>query len=85
MGSSRSDFLFSTPTFWIGVGSSVAIGGNYYDFNRSRTPVEADCRALASDFGATGLDIMEAARSIYLEPTLNEQEVTEKKAANGQE
>ena len=83
MGISRTDFLFSTPSFWEGVGSSVAIAGNYYGFNRSRTPNEADYRAIFSDFAVTGKDIVDAANSVGLDAIENEQKILEKKKARG--
>jgi hypothetical protein len=44
-----TDFLVSTPTFWIGMGSVFNIAGCYFDFNYSRSSEEADRKALECD------------------------------------
>ena len=62
MGRTVTDFLTPTPTFWVGAGSVFALGGNYFQYNTSRTPLEADERALRSDWEMTGQDLQDAAR-----------------------
>ncbi len=52
-----TDFLFSTPSFLIGAGSVLNLEGNYYSFNFSNDPAQADALALASDFGCVGQDV----------------------------
>ncbi len=57
-----SDFLFVTPSFLRGLETvldvaGTAVNGNY---RVSRTPAEADMRALASDWSVVGRDIDEA-------------------------
>jgi hypothetical protein len=65
-----SDFLFATPTFLRGVASIVDIGGTAEDasYNVSRTPNEADVRAIASDWIQVGRDIDRAIKATKLEP-----------------
>ena len=53
----RSDFLFSDRNFLTGMGSVFNLGGNYYEFNVSESPEEADSRAIASDWGVVGQDL----------------------------
>lgn len=57
----RTDFLFATPSFLTGMGSIFNIAGdNYFEYNLSENGNEADAKALASDWGVVGSDIMEA-------------------------
>jgi hypothetical protein len=60
MGSRRSDFLFANSSFLIGMGTVLNIGGNYFEFNGSKSPAEADARALASDFAVVANDMRAA-------------------------
>jgi len=60
MGQSATDFLTPSSSFIIGVGSAFCLSGNYFEFNRSRTPAEADMRALRSDWKIVGEDIAQA-------------------------
>lgn len=48
--SSRTDFLFPSPSFLIGAGSIFNIGGNYFEYNLSETDLQADLRALIADW-----------------------------------
>lgn len=48
--SSRTDYLFPSPSFLIGVGSIFNICGNYFEYNLSETDLQADLRALLSDW-----------------------------------
>jgi len=52
-----TDFLFSTPSFLIGAGSVLNLEGNYYSFNLTNDPAQADLLALANDFGCVGQDV----------------------------
>lgn len=54
----RTDFLFPTPSFLIGAGSVLNIAGNYFDFNYSSSDTEADNKAILSDWGVIGQDIL---------------------------
>ncbi|MBW2149837.1 MAG: hypothetical protein JRG73_08950 [Deltaproteobacteria bacterium] len=53
----RSDFLFATPSFIGGMASVLDIGATLVMYNESRTPEEADYRAIESDWGVVGNDI----------------------------
>lgn len=67
VGSSRTDFLFSNPSFFSGMGSSVNLAGNFFHFNSSPTGQIADRRALSSDFRCVGQDLKESLRKARLE------------------
>jgi hypothetical protein len=58
-----TDFLFSSPSFFIGMGTVLNIGGNYYAFNCSSSEEEADRKALASDWEMIGKDFRNAMKS----------------------
>ena len=51
--------LFNRASFLDGI-ASLGIVGNYYTFNYSQTPEEADERAIKSDWYAVGNDLREA-------------------------
>jgi hypothetical protein len=53
----RTDFLYPTNGFLIGVGNVLNLAGNYYSFNYSSTDEEADSKAIESDWGMIGQDI----------------------------
>ena len=63
MGTLSSDFLFTNPTFVVGMGSVLNLKGNFFPFSYSSGPDEADIRALYSDFGVTGEDLHTALKS----------------------
>lgn len=48
--SSRTDFLFPSPSFLIGAGSIFNLGGNYFEYNLSETDLQTDLRALITDW-----------------------------------
>jgi len=56
----KTDHLFSSSGFLEGIGSVIAIGGNYHSFNTSKTPHQADADALKSDWGVVGNDLRKA-------------------------
>jgi hypothetical protein len=56
----RTDSLFSRTGLLIGAGSVFSLAGNYFVFNYSDSPLEADTRAIASDWGVIGQDIQGA-------------------------
>jgi hypothetical protein len=61
-----SDFLFVAPSFLRGLETVLDIGstaesGNY---SVSKTPTEADVRAMASDWVAVGQDIDDAVEAV---------------------
>lgn len=53
----QSDFLFARPSFIEGVARIVAFSGSLNTYNASRTPEEADMRALQKDWKAVGHDL----------------------------
>jgi hypothetical protein len=56
-GKFKTDFLFSTSSFWGGIGSVLSIAGNYFEFNTSISGEEADRRAIETDWGVVGEDV----------------------------
>ena len=69
------DFLFARPSFVTGVARILDIGGTLQEYNTSRTPEEADTRALRADFVAVGADLLEAMNNV------SEEEETPKSAS----
>lgn len=57
---SLSTFLFARPSFLEGLARIFDFGNTLTEYNRSRTPQEADARALASDWLMVGEDIANA-------------------------
>lgn len=55
----RTDFL-TANSFVIGMGSVFNLPGNYFEYNYSHTPEEADKIAIASDWQIIGEDIKQA-------------------------
>ena len=66
MGRTVTDFLTPTSTFSVGAGSIFSLAGNYFEYNTSSSPIEADERAIRSDWEMTGQDIQDAARRATL-------------------
>jgi len=56
----RSDFLFATPSFIGGIASVLDLGATLVQYNESFTTVEADIRAIQSDWKVTGNDLIYA-------------------------
>jgi hypothetical protein len=56
----RTDFLFPANGFLVGMGNTLNIAGNYYQFNYSDNDEEADSKAIESDWGVIGQDIENA-------------------------
>ena len=54
---SESFYLFALPSIAEGIGSVVDLAGSWHVYNESRTPGEADARAIYSDWRAVGKDI----------------------------
>ena len=55
-----SDFLFARPSYLTGVARILDLGGQFDAYNVSRTPAEADVRAIMSDWAMVGLDLNRA-------------------------
>lgn len=52
-----TSFLLPKNDFFIGMGSVLNIGGNYFEYNTSKSEEEADKKALFSDWWNVGNDI----------------------------
>ena len=63
----ESDYLFARPSFIEGVGRIVDLSGSLNTYNRSRTPEEADARALYEDWKAVGHDLTVALEQLRTE------------------
>ena len=59
----RSSFLFAQPSLLSGIARVLDLWGVFDWYNRSRVPVEADMRALYSDWYIVGTDLIDAKRS----------------------
>jgi hypothetical protein len=59
----RTDFLFPMPSFWSGMGSVLDWLGTIGPYNYSPSEVEADFKALYSDYRMTGQDIEDAMKA----------------------
>lgn len=59
-----TDFLFANPSFLTGAGRVIDLGAalQHSSYNMSRTPAEADQRAIAQDWAAVGKDFYAAIR-----------------------
>ncbi len=57
-------FLFATPSWLQGVASALDLGGTLVEYNVSKTPEEADIKAIASDWAITGKDIKKTAETV---------------------
>ncbi|SIS83138.1 hypothetical protein SAMN05421789_10824 [Kaistella chaponensis] len=60
----RTDFLLPKKGFIVGLGSIFNIYGDYFEYNTSDTPEEADRKALSSDWNIVGADLEEARRKL---------------------
>jgi hypothetical protein len=56
----KSGFLYSDPSFLSGFARTFDLYGLYDSYNQSNSPLEADARALASDWIIVGQDLQEA-------------------------
>ena len=56
----QTDFLFARPSFLSGVARILDLFGVFDSYNLSRTPEEADARAMYSDWRIVGQDIFDA-------------------------
>lgn len=64
MGKISTDFLISESTLITGFGTAVNLAGNFYRFNTAATSVEADMRALRSDWIIIGQDLSDVMESV---------------------
>jgi hypothetical protein len=65
MGRFRTDFLYSRPNVITSVGSVLSIAGNYYSFNFSQSPEEANNKAINEDWGVISQDLFDSFISVY--------------------
>jgi len=63
----RTDRLFARPSFWQGMARTLDIGATFDQYNLSRTAMEADAKAMASDWGVAVGDFREAAMRVVHE------------------
>jgi hypothetical protein len=63
----QSDFLFAQPSFVSGAGRVLDLWGQFDDYNHSETPLEADEKAIASDWLVVGQDVFAAIEQSELE------------------
>jgi len=63
----KSDFLFPTSSFVTGMGTAFNLAGNYFIYNESETPMDADLNALRSDWGVIGDELTNALIAINRE------------------
>lgn len=68
MNNNRTDFLYATPSFLAGAATVFAVSGFSPAFNRSASEIEADSRAIYSDWSIVGQDI---ARSTSIQERKN--------------
>lgn len=55
-----SELLFARPSFIGGMARALDLGSSMNIYNDSRSELEADTKAMAADWGATGADIRKA-------------------------
>jgi hypothetical protein len=53
----KTDFLVSTGSFFIGLGTVMNLSGNYFQYNYSRNGEEADKHAIYRDWRVIGQEI----------------------------
>jgi hypothetical protein len=64
MNKAKTDFLYATPSFLTGAATVFAVSGFSPTFNRSNTELEADSRAIYSDWSLVGQDIATAVSAL---------------------
>jgi len=60
----RTDYLFARSSFLTGMGSCVALAGNYFFYNASSSGEAADKRAIQSDWEVIGEDLWSVMRAV---------------------
>ena len=61
----RTDYLTARSSFLTGFGSAINLAGNYYLYNTSPTPAEADELAIRADWARVGQDIRDAMSDLF--------------------
>jgi hypothetical protein len=59
-----SGFLFAAPSFLQGLASALDLSGTLVEYNISKTPQDADVRAISSDWAVVGKDISTATENL---------------------
>jgi hypothetical protein len=67
----QSDFLYASPTFLVGMASSLDLFGVFERFNTSRTSAEADLLALICDRRVVRDDIRNGVQKVLRESGLH--------------
>ena len=62
--------LYARPSFLEGISRLIDFTGSLNTYNSSRTPEEADFRAILSDWEAVGFEILNAAKNFEHENEL---------------
>ena len=62
----QSDFLTSTPSFLVGMGSVLNVGGGCYEFNASDAAEEADEMARRVDGWLVAQDLLKTMQQILV-------------------
>lgn len=60
----KTNLLFNRPSVVDGMASIFNIYGNYFEFYYSESGEEADRKAIESDWGVVGNDILEATKEL---------------------
>jgi len=66
-----TDFLLQKNNFLIGFGSVLNLAGNYFDYNYSRSSLEADQKAMMSDWSNVGNDIRKVSQKFAKENSIS--------------
>lgn len=53
----ETSYLYANPSFFGGMAKILDMGGTLMIYNESRTPVEADMKAISNDWKAVGNDL----------------------------
>jgi hypothetical protein len=56
----KTDFLFAQPSFASGAARVFDLWGQFDDYNRSETGIQADANAIAADWIVVGQDIFDS-------------------------
>ena len=59
----KSNFLLPNIGYIVGAGSVFNLSGNYFKFNESNSSLEADMKAISSDWLNVGYDFQDAIKS----------------------
>ena len=60
MGETVTDFLTSKSGFVDGLATITDLSGSFYEYNRSKTPTDADRKAIENDWRVIGQDMINA-------------------------